>query len=151
MLEKCWENVGKMLEKCWKNVGKMLEKCWKNVGKMLEKCWKNVGKMLEKCWKNVEISIIQQVSFNLWPSSRMFWQRLEQLWALKREGLQMFDTHEPYWFWSRYFFTKRMGFPICNQQAIARQSTDFLQTYRMLMLINKLIAKWRPLDREIGV
>ena len=106
-------------------------------------CWKNVG-------KNVEISINQQVSFNLWPSSRMFWQRLEQLWALKREGL-MFDTHEPYWFWSRYFFMKRMGFPICNQQAIARQSTDFLQTYRMLMLINKLIAKWRPLDREIGV
>ena len=38
-------------------------------------CWKNVG-------KNVEISINQQVSFNLWPSSTMFWQRLEQLWAL---------------------------------------------------------------------
>ena len=36
-----------------------------HVGKMLEKCWENVG-------KQVEISINQQVSFNLWPSSTMF-------------------------------------------------------------------------------
>ena len=79
-------------------------------------CWKNVG-------NNVEISINQQVSFNLWPSSRMFWQRLEQLWALKREGLQMFDTHEPYWFWSRYFFMKRMGFS--NLQSTGNRQTKY--------------------------
>ena len=33
VLEKCWENVGKMLGKCWESVEKNIEKVLENVGK----------------------------------------------------------------------------------------------------------------------
>ena len=110
-----------------------LRDSWEN---MLEKCWRT-------CW--IEISINQQVSFNLWPSSTMFWQRLEQLWAWTREGLHMFvDAHEPFWFWSRSFFWREWVFQFAINDHRRTNYRFPIQTYRILMLINKLIAKWCP-------
>ena len=63
----------------------------------------------------------------------------------EREGLHMFvDAHEPFWFWSRSFFWREWVFQFAINDHRRTNYRFPIQTYRILMLINKLIAKWCP-------
>ena len=81
VLERCWNNAGKMLERCWNDAGtmlaeSMLKRCWNNAGVMLEQCWNDaggcwndVGTMLEKCWKDAGTMLAETMLERCWNNA----------------------------------------------------------------------------------